>query len=307
MLKNIYVLDKNINIFKYRFIKCFISIIHIILILINYIFLNKKIKNNNELIGLCVIGRNENLYIKEFVRHYRKLGYNHIFLYDNNDLNGEKFEDVISNEISNGFVSIINYRGKRGKNIHPQSDAYRDCYKKNNQQYIWLSFFDIDEYLHLIPENLKIYNFLNKLKFKKCQIIKINWLCYTNENSLYYRNLPLKKRIKTVLYNNTNNYHIKSTVRGNLSQNYWTKMENPHTSINDYISCNSNGNIINSSSPFNYQVDYNYSYLKHYIKKSFEEYCLKIKRGRPLPQYKYFREKYLKNLIKENKNIIYLI
>ena len=79
-------------------------------------------------------------------------------------------------------------------------------------------------------------------------------------------------------------------------------MENPHTSINDYISCNSNGNIINSSSPFNYQVDYNYSYLKHYIKKSFEEYCLKIKRGRPLPQYKYFREKYLKNLIKENKN-----
>ena len=34
-----------------------------------------------------------------------------IFLYDNNDINDERFEDVISDFIENGYVEIINYRG----------------------------------------------------------------------------------------------------------------------------------------------------------------------------------------------------
>ena len=60
---------------------------------------------------LCMICKLENLYIKEFIEHYRKLGYNHIFIYDNNDIDGERFEDVIQKEIDEGFITIINYRG----------------------------------------------------------------------------------------------------------------------------------------------------------------------------------------------------
>jgi len=83
------------------------------------------------------------------------LGYNHIFLYDNNDINDEKFEDIIKYEIKNGFVTLINFRGIRGY-VNPQIKAYKDCYEKNNNKYEWLSFYDIDEYLQLIPSNLKI-------------------------------------------------------------------------------------------------------------------------------------------------------
>ena len=60
---------------------------------------------------MCVIAKNENLYAKEYVNHYKKLGYDHIYIYDNNQLNGEKFEDVIQDEIDSGFVTIINIRG----------------------------------------------------------------------------------------------------------------------------------------------------------------------------------------------------
>lgn len=112
---------------------------------------------------LCVIGKNENLYINEFIDYYKNLGYNHIYLYDNNDINDEKFEDVIKNEIDNGFVSLIDYRGYNGININPQLNAYKDCYKKNNKKWDWLSFFDVDEYLQLIPLNLKIHDFLGIL------------------------------------------------------------------------------------------------------------------------------------------------
>ena len=122
---------------------------------------------------MCSIGKNENLYIKEFISYYKKLGYNKIFLYDNNDIDEERFEDVLKNEINKGFVSLINYRGFRGSNINPQLNAYKDCYEKNNLKYDWLSFFDIDEYLELIPSSLKINNFLNIL-IKDMLIVKMS-------------------------------------------------------------------------------------------------------------------------------------
>ena len=49
-------------------------------------------------------------------------------------------------------------------NINPQLSAYKDCYEKYNLKYDWLSFFDIDEYLELIPKSLNIQSFLNNSK-----------------------------------------------------------------------------------------------------------------------------------------------
>ena len=80
---------------------------------------------------LCTIGKKENLYASEFVNHYKKIGYDKVFIYDNNDIGDEKFKDVLNEQISNNFVKIINYRGYRGKRQHPQFDAFIDCYERN--------------------------------------------------------------------------------------------------------------------------------------------------------------------------------
>ena len=39
-----------------------------------------KLFNNEIKISLCTMGRKENLYIKEFVEYYIKLGIDHIFI-----------------------------------------------------------------------------------------------------------------------------------------------------------------------------------------------------------------------------------
>ena len=41
--------------------------------------------------ALCAIAKNENLYIREWVEYYMKLGFSNIILYDNNNINGERF------------------------------------------------------------------------------------------------------------------------------------------------------------------------------------------------------------------------
>ena len=224
-----------------------------------------------------MIGKNENLYAREYVEYYKKIGYNKIFIYDNNQENGEKFEDVINDYIHNGFVKIIDYRGRIKKNT--QIDAYIDCYKRNNKIYDWLSFYDMDEFLELNKKYSSIQEFLKDKIFEKCKNIKINWLMYRN-NILYYENKSLHERMRTFNYNDSDNKHVKSTVKGNLSVNYWEKSWNPHTSTLNVISCSSSGKIIQFDSPFNYPPDFLNAKLKHYYYKSFEEYCLKKKRGR---------------------------
>lgn len=272
--------------------KKFTSKIIILLINIYSVFIINNNKNNKikTKICLCTIGKKENLYIKEFVLHYKKLGFNHIFLYDNNDKIDEIFEDVIKTEIEDGFVSIINYRGYRGKRNNPQLDSYYDCYNKNYKTYNWLSFFDIDEYL-ILKDNLTINEFLNKKVFKKCQSIKINWLTFSDNELYHYENNSLKDRFKIESKYINENIHIKSIVRGNLSINYWYNASNVHSSNNNkFFSCTSSGKRTSSTNYYHIPIDYKFAFIKHYVTKTIEEYAEKIKKGIATYNFKYLKK-----------------
>ena len=266
------------------------------IIILDYYLFNYQFEKKQLRVCLCTIGKKENLYAQEFIEHYKTLGYNKIFIYDNNDIEDERFEDVIQKDINNGFVAIINIRGYKGY----QFASYKECYGKNNYFYDWLSFFDFDEFLEIKTKNTTIQKFLNNKRYKKCQNIKINWVFYSNEYSLFYENKPVQQRIN---YSIRLNKHIKSTVRGNLSINYWLNTKNAHSSTNKFISCGSSGKIINHESPFNDPPDIKYAFLKHYHFKSFEEYCIKLKKGK-VDSNKYNFTQRIKYFYLQNKNDI---
>ena len=227
---------------------------------------------------MCVIAKNENLYVREFVEYYKKIGYDNIFIYDNNDKNGENFEEVINDYIQSRFVKIINFRDK---NENPsQLEAYRDCYSKNYKIYNWISFYDMDEFLEINKKYNSIKDLLNDNIFDHCQNIKINWLMDINDNILYFENKSLQQRIKTFNYDDHSNKHIKSTVKGHLAINYWKNSHNPHSSNLKVTSCSSSGKRIASDSPYNEPPDFTNAKLKHYYYKSLEEFCIKAKRGK---------------------------
>ena len=234
-----------------------------------------KGKSSDLKVALCVVGKKENLYAKEYVNYYKDLGYNHIYIYDNNDLNTEKFEDVLQEEINSSFVSIINVRGKGT----PQCYAYKHCYEKNNKNYDWLSFFDFDEFLEVRPQAKNIQDFLSNKRYDKCVNIKINFLFYSDNELLYYDPRPVQQRFTTPLYKEYNNRVIKSTVRGGLPKNYWSLGCTPHTSARNVTSCNSMGEILHPNSGGNNRINYTYAALKHYYTKTVEEYANKSRRG----------------------------
>ena len=234
----------------------------------------KNYKNKNKItlkikVCLCTLGKNENRYIREFVQHYEKYDVDKIFLYDNNDIDAERFEDIIKDYIENGFVEILNWRGKT-KGIYK---IMNNCYKSNYINYNWLIFYEMDEFIHL-DKYKSIKNFLIEKKFKDCQIIYLNLVCHTDNNLLYYQNESLFKRFPHI--NKKMKLEVKSIVRGNLTK---LRINHLHTCNNKLINCNGFGHKNKIRSIFATERDFKYYYIDHFYSKSTEEFINKLKRG----------------------------
>ena len=87
---------KKVNKRYYKTIKEIFILLLIIIIFISNLSLFYKSKfRPTTRVCLCLIAKNENKYIIEFLDYYKNYGIDKIILYDNNDINGEKFEDII--------------------------------------------------------------------------------------------------------------------------------------------------------------------------------------------------------------------
>jgi len=243
----------------------------------------KEFKKKVHKIVLIVIIKNENLYIKEFVQHYFSIGIDNIIICDNNDIDGEKIEDILYNFINNGFVKIINYRGKKNYQII----SYQEVYLKYINNYDWFMFFDADEFL-ILPKNNNINDLFNEINYNNFDIIHVNWIYYYDNELIYYDNRSLQMKFKKprYIYNNKNKFldsHIKSIIKTGFFNLKWRG--NPHTPSGKFKVCDINGKKINNS-PFskkNQAILNNMTipFLKHFSFKTIEEYfSKKLPKGR---------------------------
>ena len=226
-------------------------------------------------ICLCTLGKKENLYAREFVEHYKKLGINKIFIYDNNEENGENFELVLKDYIDIGFIEIIDIRGK----IDVSIQAMENCRKNNYKKFDWLIFFEMDEFIFLRNySNLK--DFLSQKIFNKCQRIQLNWFIHTDNNLLYYDKRPLKERFpkKKFIINGKKlpgARLIKSILKGNIE----IKIKQIHQ-LNDKLkACDGFGKSVKYKGIGTNNTDHYYNYIAHYWSKSTEEFINKLIRG----------------------------
>lgn len=168
-------------------------------------------------VALCCIGRLENQYAVEYVEYYKSIGFDKIFIYDNNHDGEEHFEDVLQSYIDDGFVTVIDYRDKEAA----QLSAYNDCYSKYGDEYDWIAFFDFDEFLTLVKDK-DIKSYLSH--FEGFQGVKINWMVYTDNGLVKNDGRGVLERFttpmeydKAVTYKFPQNYHVKSVLRGGIN------------------------------------------------------------------------------------------
>lgn len=226
--------------------------------------------SSNIKVAICSMAKKENLYIKEYIDYYIKLGVDHIYIYDNNDDNTEQISDIIGNSYKNYVTIYENIKD----NINNYSLFYNSCYNNLKDKFNWIIMNDIDEYLVIKNDNLK--NYLSNKIFKKCDFIKIHFVLTTDNNLIYYEKRPLFERFKS-LYKNSKS--VKNIVRGTKGLKYVI-----HSSSESPLGNNSCNNVgkkyIFNKSDLNEFDEYNYdkAYIIHYKYKSTEEFINKLKR-----------------------------
>ena len=223
-------------------------------------------------ICVCTFVKNQNLYIIEFIQFYQKIGVNKFFLYDNNEKDGETFDNLLRAYKDNGTVEIINWRGKKDEN----EIMMNDCYKNNFNKYDWLIFYEIDEYIHIKDNNLKL--FLSEQKFENCEIIYLNWLFHTDNNLINYDNRTLQERFpipepNPQKNNSYINHFVKSILKGNIND---IEINNIYRLSEKIKGCDGNGiKPIFNRNEMN-ENDFENNYIIRYWFKSTEEFVKKL-------------------------------
>ena len=235
-------------------------------------------------IALCVIGRRENRYAREFVVHYWDVGFDKIIICDNNHDGEEHFEDVLSDFIEDGFVEILNYRNLVGV----QRQSYADVYRRYGKHYRWIAFFDFDEFFVINGQDghrghgVGVHELMRNYENYDC--VLFNWQNYGDNGLLRDDGRCLSERFTEPLpFNHVAQYegipdndHVKCIVHGGLELVEFD--DSPHLPSNSMRCCNSLGDPCRQS-PFQ-RYNFSVAYLKHYATKTVEEWYLnKWKKG----------------------------
>ena len=210
-------------------------------------------------LALVAIGRRENAYAVEFVDHYLALGFDHIFIIDNNHDGEEHFEDVLETYIRSGKVSVHDYRNREAV----QAEAYNDIYRRYGAQYDWLAFFDFDEFL--VMDHGTVREWLDAQR-EDAEVALVNWMCMTDGGMIYNDGRPMMERFtepvpfdRCVQYDFPDDNHVKSIVRGSLGE---VVFRNPHVPVTPHC---------RKPSPFR-PYDFSRCYLKHFTTKTISEW-----------------------------------
>lgn len=233
---------------------------------------------------ICAIAKLENDYIYEWASYHLGIGFSHIYIYDNNEIDGERIPDVFSGSSISDSVTVINVRGQRGK----QLEVYNKCYQ--DYDFDWCAFIDIDEFITFSQESgiTSIEQLI--LRHADHNAIVLNWLCYGDCGNVDYTIGPVQKRfpkpilpfgfVASQIDGTPENNHIKTIVKKGLDID-WEEDHvpfcNPHipSRLSDIVSAS--GKVVENR-PWQ-TFDNSVAYIRHYITKSLEEYARKSNRG----------------------------
>ena len=255
-------------------------------------------------VALCVIGRLENRYAIEFVEYYKKLGIDHIYIGDNNNDGEEYFEDVLQSYIDGKYVTIIGIRNSP----NTQEYYYSWFYDVYHNIYDYIIYVDFDEYLTLVKDKT-IKEYLSR-NVNNYDIIKLNWMLYTDNDLIYDDGRPCLERFTEpmYLYNSVSvefpeNCHIKSIIRCKFNK---ILFDGPHMLDTSYLTSGykiCNGSFKETNDLFyEYNIDYSLAYIKHFFTKTIDEYVnIKKIRGTIEGGQEDFNRRYKGRFFKVNK------
>lgn len=221
--------------------------------------------------ALCLIIRDENDYLEEWLRWHIDIGVEHFYIYDHGSKESVKdFIRGLGGDIADK-TTVIDWSGLH-KNAQP--DAYNDCLNRYRGESRWIGFIDADEHIVVktgqsLPEFLKDYE-----EFAGVFAI---WVIYGANGRVWQTDEPLKERFTQISHWDEWSENAGKTI---VQPIYMTE-EIIHNG------CAANGFHIvdehkNEISNYTLRTDFptrDLICVNHYYTKSYEEWVKKLRRG----------------------------
>jgi len=220
-------------------------------------------------LALCLMCKDENMYLKEWIDYHLSLGVQHIYIYDN--LSKVPIAKTVSSYIKKGKVTVIpwSYNYVQGRHVKCQNH----CLQNHGKKWAWIGFIDTDEFIVLKNGSTDLKIFLKE--YEEFGGLIMNWMCFgANE----HKNAP-----KSVIQGFTqckpglsDNKHVKTIVNTRYVK-VNVKRGNPHEFKSSKPIVNANKKRCRGA--HNVPPLWDKIQLNHYVTRSKKEYQGKRNRG----------------------------
>lgn len=211
-------------------------------------------------VAICLLIKDENEYLDEWLNHHRKLGITQFYIYDNHS--AIPIQKTLS--LRDCEVKLWDDQG-----VNTQVAAYNDCCR-NHPDDDFILFIDTDEFLMINCNFKTVEQVIRYLKhdYGEFSALGIYWRIYGKTKPYFKTRRPVEDYTQYLEYT-----HIKTVADPKLIKRF----NNPHYAIvmGNYIS--ETGKPI--TGPFSNFHSSKLIWIKHLFTRSLREFEEKIKRG----------------------------
>jgi hypothetical protein len=219
--------------------------------------------------ALCAIMKNEGVYILEWLAFHRVIGFDEIFIYNNEST--DTTAGLLAPLQAAGLVKVIPWPSVAG--IAPQRAAYADVLSRTKCE--WVCFIDADEFINLKCDD-SIHAFLQRFP-AAVSAIAMNWRLFGSSGRVAYEADLVTKRFNRSSRQSVHvNKHCKTIARvEDIGEIHIHRCF-----LKSGLYVDESGEAIEIQRlGFTPGVRTNLVQINHYVLKSKEEFTWKQKRG----------------------------
>lgn len=225
-------------------------------------------------VAICLLIKDENRYLEEWLDWHVAAGFDHFFIYDN----GSKVP--IDRSIPDRYrdrCTVIDWSGEY-RNI--QAEAYEHCLANYGDRCEWLAFIDTDEFIRVI-DGTDIHAFMADYDLDDALVMR--WLVYNASGQLYRDNRPQRERFTETTDRYPRKYpSVKCFIRPDRFRRmlaHWPVVEKDHRRPITIVA----ENHLRVRGPSDLAITAEKIVVDHYFTRSWEEWVEKAERGSCCP------------------------
>ncbi|KAK9803282.1 hypothetical protein WJX72_006976 [[Myrmecia] bisecta] len=224
-------------------------------------------------VAMCLVVKNQNDDIREWIQHHQQLGVSKFYVWDNNS--SVPMLQQLYDLVESGVVDYRYFLEFEHPSRFAQSWVYDQCLQRYGGDHRWIAFMDADEFLVLKPGYTQLPDLLRE--YEDYGGLAINWIMFGSSGHVTRpKGSTLTAYSKCLPKDNKNNLHVKVIA----NTKYATSVgASPHGFLYRDSKFAVDVLLNRVDGPFTKAVRTDKVVIHHYVLKSLEEFRGKMLRG----------------------------